>query len=145
MPWTKAAGGYVDTSSSQRGGNGKLQGSVVVKILPENLDAFLLKLRDLGEVQNQSVSTDDVTKEYFDTQARLTNSQKMELQLQDLLKRENGKVSDLLAVERELGRVRRRHRADAGSAQALRLSGPVRHRDHEHRREGPQPRPPPTS
>jgi glycine cleavage system regulatory protein len=103
---TRAAGGYVDTSNSQRGGNGKLQGTVVVKILPENLDAFLFKLRDLGEVQNQSVSTDDVTKEYFDTQARLVNSQKMELQLQDLLKRENGKVSDLLAVERELGRVR---------------------------------------
>jgi glycine cleavage system regulatory protein len=103
---TRAAGGYVDTSSSQRGGNGKLQGTVVVKILPENLDAFLLKLRDLGEVQNQSVSTDDVTKEYFDTQARLVNSQKMELQLQELLKRENSKVSDLLAVERELGRVR---------------------------------------
>ena len=103
---TKSAGGYVDTSNSQRGGNGKLQGTVVVKILPENLDAFLLKLRDLGDVQNQSVSTDDVTKDYFDTQARLVNSQKMEEQLQDLLKRENGKVSDLLAVERELGRVR---------------------------------------
>ena len=103
---TKAAGGYVDTSNSQRGGNGKLQGTVVVKILPENLDTFLLKLRDLGDVQNQSVSTDDVTKDYFDTQARLVNSQKMEEQLQDLLKRENGKVSDLLAVERELGRVR---------------------------------------
>ena len=103
---TKSAGGYVDTSTSQKGGNGKLQGTVAVKILPQNLDDFLLKLRDLGEVKNQSVSTDDVTKEYFDTQARLVNSQKMEAQLQDLLKRENGKVADLLAVERELGRVR---------------------------------------
>jgi len=103
---TKSAGGYVDTSSSQRGGNGKLQGSVVVKILPENLDAFLLKLRELGDVQNQTVTTDDVTKDYYDTQARLVNSQKMEEQLQELLKHENGKVSDLLAVERELGRVR---------------------------------------
>jgi anti-sigma factor RsiW len=103
---TKAAGGYVDTSNSQKGGNGKLQGTIVVKVLPENLDGFLLKLRDLGEVKNQSVSTDDVTKEYFDTQARLVNSQKMEVQLQDLLKRENSKVADLLAVERELGRVR---------------------------------------
>jgi len=103
---TKSAGGYVDTSASQRGGNGKLQGTVVVKVLPQNLDDFLLKLRDLGEVKNQSVSTDDVTKDYFDTQARLVNSQKMEVQLQDLLKRENGKVSDLLAVERELARVR---------------------------------------
>ncbi len=103
---TKGAGGYVDTSNSQKGGNGKLQGTVVVKVLPQNLDAFLLKLRDLGEVQNQSVSTDDVTKEYFDTQARLDNSRRMEAQLQDLLKHENSKVSDLLAVERELGRVR---------------------------------------
>jgi type II secretory pathway pseudopilin PulG len=103
---TKAAGGYVDTSNSQKGGNGKLQGTVVVKVLPQNLDDFLLKLRDLGELQNQSVSTDDVTKDYFDTQARLQNSQRMETQLQDLLKRTNGKVSDLLQVERELGRVR---------------------------------------
>jgi hypothetical protein len=103
---TKAAGGYVDTSNSQKGGNGKLQGTVVVKVLPQNLDDFLLKLRDLGDVQNQSVSTDDVTKDYYDTQARLDNSRRMEEQLQDLLKHANSKVSDLLAVERELGRVR---------------------------------------
>jgi type II secretory pathway pseudopilin PulG len=103
---TKAAGGYVDTSNSQKGGNGKLQGTVVVKVLPQNLDAFLLKLRDLGEVQNQSVSTEDVTKDYFDTQARLDNSRRMEEQLQDLLKHANSKVADLLQVERELGRVR---------------------------------------
>ncbi len=103
---TKDAGGYVDTSNSQKGGNGKLQGTVVVKVLPQNLDAFLLKLRDLGTVNNQSVGTDDVTKEYFDTQARLDNSRRMETQLQDLLAHQNSKVSDLLQVERELGRVR---------------------------------------
>jgi hypothetical protein len=103
---TKAAGGYVDTSNSQKGGNGKLQGTIVVKVLPQNLDAFLLKLRDLGTVENQSVGTEDVTKDYFDTQARLDNSRRMETQLQDLLKHQNSKVSDLLQVERELGRVR---------------------------------------
>jgi hypothetical protein len=102
----KAGGGYVDSSNSQRGGNGKLQGMVVVKVLPENLDAFLLKLRDLGEIKNQSVSTEDVTKAYFDTEARLENSRRMETQLQALLQRDNGKVSELLQVERELGRVR---------------------------------------
>ena len=93
-------------ATRKRGGNGKLQGTVVVKVLPQNLDAFLLKLRDIGELQNQSVSTDDVTKEYYDTQARLENSRRMEAQLQELLKHENSKVSDLLQVERELGRVR---------------------------------------
>ncbi len=39
-------------------------------------------------------------------QARLDNSRRMETQLQELLKRDNGKVSELLQVERELGRVR---------------------------------------
>jgi hypothetical protein len=102
----RGAGGYLDSSNSQRGGNGKLQGTVVVKVLPENLDSVLLKLRELGEVKNQSVSTQDVTKDYYDTQARLDNSQRMEAQLQLLLAHTNGKVSDLLQVERELERVR---------------------------------------
>lgn len=103
---TKAAGGYVDTTNSERGGNGKLQGTVVAKVLPQNLDSFLLKLRDLGQLKNQTLSTDDVTKAYIDTQARLDNSRRMEAQLQELLKKSNGKVSELLQVERELGRVR---------------------------------------
>ncbi len=102
----KTAGGYVDSSNSQRGGNGKLQGQIIIKVLPANLDDVLLKLRELGDVRNQSVKTDDVTKDYYDTQARLDNSRKTEAQLQELLKRNNGKVSDLLEVERELGRVR---------------------------------------
>ena len=100
-----AGGGYVDSSNSQLGGNGKRQGTVVVKVLPEKLDAFLLKLRDLGEIKNQSVSTEDVTKAYYDTQARLDNAQRMEAQLQELLKHDTNRVSDLLQVERELGRV----------------------------------------
>ena len=103
---TKSAGGYVDTSNSQRGGNGKLQGTVVAKVLPQNLDDFLLRLRDLGQLKNQTLKTDDVTKAYFDTQARLENSRRMETQLQELLKHDNSKVADLLQVERELGRVR---------------------------------------
>jgi anti-sigma factor RsiW len=100
-----AGGGYVDSSNSQLGGNGKRQGTVVVKVLPEKLDAFLLKLRDLGSLKNQSVSTEDVTKAYYDTEARLDNSRRMEAQLQELLKHDTNRVSDLLQVERELGRV----------------------------------------
>lgn len=103
---TKDAGGYLESQNSQRGGNGKLQGTVVVKVLPENLDGFLLKLRDLGDLKNQNVSTQDITGAYYDLQARLENQRRMEASLQELLQKENGKVSDLLQVERELGRVR---------------------------------------
>jgi hypothetical protein len=100
------ARGYVATTNSDKQANGKLRGEVVVKILPENLDRFLEKVRGLGELKNQTLGTDDVTKQYFDTDARLKNARIMEQRLVDMLKTKTGKVSDLLEVERELSRVR---------------------------------------
>ena len=98
--------GYVATTDSQKQANGKLRGEVVVKILPENLDRFLQKVRGVGELKNQTLGTEDVTKAYFDTDARLKNARVMEQRLIDMLKTKTGKVSDLLQVEKELGRVR---------------------------------------
>jgi hypothetical protein len=98
--------GYVATSSSEKQANGKLTGEVIVKVLPENLDRFLQKIRGLGELKNQTLGTEDVTKEYFDTDARIKNARVMEQRLIDMLKTKTGKVADLLAVEKELGRVR---------------------------------------
>jgi len=98
--------GYVATTNSEKQANGKLRGQVVVKVMPENLDRFLQKLRGLGELKNQTLGTEDVTKAYFDTDARLKNAHVMEQRLIDMLKTKTGKVSDLLQVEKELGRVR---------------------------------------
>src|SRR6266567_4287037 len=98
--------GYVATTSSQKQANGKLRGEVVVKVLPENLDRLLQKLRGLGELKNQTLGTEDVTKAYFDTDARLKNAHVMEQRLIDMLNVKTGKVADLLQVEKELGRVR---------------------------------------
>jgi anti-sigma factor RsiW len=98
--------GYVATTNSEKQANGKLRGQVVVKVLPENLDRFVQKLRGLGELKNQTLGTEDVTKAYFDTDARLKNAHVMEQRLIDMLKTKTGKVSDLLQVEKELGRVR---------------------------------------
>jgi len=98
--------GYVSTTNSEKQANGKLRGQVVVKVLPENLDRLLQKVRSLGELKNQTLGTEDVTKAYFDTDARLKNAHVMEQRLIDMLKTKTGKVSDLLQVEKELGRVR---------------------------------------
>ena len=98
--------GYVATSSSEKQANGKLRGQVVVKIIPENLDGFLQKLRGLGELKNQTLGTEDVTKAYFDTDARLKNARVMEQRLIDMLKKKSDDINDLLQVEKELGRVR---------------------------------------
>jgi hypothetical protein len=98
--------GYVATSSSEKQANGKLRGQIVVKVLPDNLDRFLLKLRGLGELKNQALTTEDVTKQYFDTESRMKNARLMEQRLIEILKTKSKDVADLLEVEKELGRVR---------------------------------------
>ncbi len=98
--------GFVATQSSAKLPNGKLQGTIVIKVVPENLDRFLQKARSLGELKNQTLGTEDVTKTYFDTDARLRNAKRMEERLLEMLQKKTGKVSDLLQVEKELGRVR---------------------------------------
>src|SRR6476646_8138966 len=98
--------GYVATTNSQKQANGKLRGQVIVKVSPENLDRFLQEIRGLGDLKNQTLGTEDVTKAYFDTDARLKNARVMEQRLIEMLQTKTGKVSDLLQVEKELGRVR---------------------------------------
>lgn len=98
--------GYVSTTSSEKQANGKLRGEIVVKVLPENLDRFLGKLRGIGELKNQALTTEDVTKTYFDTESRLKNARLMEQRLIEILKTKSKDVADLLEVEKELGRVR---------------------------------------
>ena len=98
--------GYVSTTSSEKQANGKLWGELVVKVLPDNLDRFLGKLRGIGELKNQALTTEDVTKAYFDTESRLKNARLMEQRLIEILKTKSKDVADLLEVEKELGRVR---------------------------------------
>ena len=57
-------------------------------------------------MKNQTLGTEDVTKAYFDTDARLRNAKRMEERLLEMLEKNTGKVSDLLQVEKELARVR---------------------------------------
>ena len=98
--------GYVATTNSEKQANGKLRGQVVVKVVPENLDRFVQKIHDLGELKNQTLGTEDITKAYFDTDSRLKNARVMEQRLIDMLKKKSDDINDLLRVERELGRVR---------------------------------------
>jgi hypothetical protein len=98
--------GYILTQNSEKGANGKLQGTIIVKVLPGNLDRFLLKLRALGDMKGQTVTGQDVTKDYYDTEARIRNSQVTEARLIEMMKTRTGKVSDLLEVENEIAKVR---------------------------------------
>ena len=99
-------GGLLDACNSARGGNGKVSGTLVVKVLPDNLDRFLAGLRTLGSLKNQTVKTEDITKDYFDLDARLRNARHMEDRLLKMLDEVKGKLGEVLKVEEELDQVR---------------------------------------
>ncbi len=70
------------------------------------MDALLVGLRGLGRVQQESLGSDDVTESFRDLTLRTTNARREEQRLVELLSRRTGDLADVLAVERELARVR---------------------------------------
>jgi hypothetical protein len=63
-------------------------------------------LKVLGRVEGESQGGEEVTQQYVDLQARLANAKHMEQRLTDMLRQRTGKLSDVLAVEVQIGRVR---------------------------------------
>lgn len=67
---------------------------------------FLTAARSLGEVQNVTTDSQDVSEEYYDVEARIRNKRKEETRLLKHLEDNTGKLEEILAVEREISRVR---------------------------------------
>ena len=98
--------GYIGSlqASGASGGGRTLQASL--RIPSDQLDGALAEIKTLGRVQSESQNGQEVTAQYVDLQARLSNSRNTEQRLVDLLRERTGKLSDVLAVENELARVR---------------------------------------
>lgn len=79
--------------------------SVVIRVDASGLDRLTSELRRLGTVVSHTESTSDVTEQAIDLEARLTNLRAQEQRLRTFFDRAT-KVSDLIAIERELARVR---------------------------------------
>ncbi len=100
-------GGFVATINSDKLANGKVCGSVVVRVPPENLDKLVLDLRkDLGkkgELKGQRIGSQDITKQFTDMESRLRAARTMEERLLKIIKDGKGEIKDLVAAEKELG------------------------------------------
>jgi len=80
--------------------------TMVARVPVEQLDAVVAKARALGRVGQESQESKDVTRDIVDTDARLRNLQRTEERLLALLAQQASALADVLAVERELTRVR---------------------------------------
>jgi hypothetical protein len=98
---------YVATVNSDKLPNGKVKGSMVLRVPPEHLDSLVLDLRkELGkadELKGLRIGSQDITKQYTDLESRLRAARTMEARLLQIIKEGKGEIKQLLEVEKELG------------------------------------------
>lgn len=99
-------GGFVDQLSvlGTEGTTRSLRGTV--RVPGTRLDEALARLRQLGQVVEDTQRSEDVRDQVVDLDARLANARATERRLADILRDRTGKLSDVLEVEREITRVR---------------------------------------
>lgn len=99
-------GGYVGNTSLSSGENQVRSATIELKIPSTRYDSALAGLSPIGKVESVSSTAEDVGEEFVDVTARVTNAHRLEDRLVNLLATRTGKLEDVLAVERELARVR---------------------------------------
>jgi hypothetical protein len=102
----EGAGGSVADATTYGGGERSAQASLTLKLPAARFDDVVEQLARVGDVRTLRVESADVGEEYVDAGARLANARRLEERLLELLATRTGNLQDVLAVERELARVR---------------------------------------
>jgi len=103
---TTRLGGYVVGVATQTGEQQVREATITARIPSARFDEALGGLDPLGNVESVNVTSEDVGEEFVDVNVRLENGKRLERRLLELLDTRTGKLEEVLAVERELARVR---------------------------------------
>ena len=118
-------GGYVANSSITGGRDQVRSATLELKIPAARYDQAIGGLGGIGKVESVNTNVEDVGEEYVDITARVTNAKRLEERLVNLLATRTGKLEDVLAVERELARVREEIERYEGRMRFLRTRAAV--------------------
>ena len=99
-------GGFIAQMQIDRATGERRLGTWVVRIPVDNFESFLSALDRLGIPESRQQNAQDVTEEYVDLEARISNAKRIEARLLKLLEERTGDIKDVIAVEEKLGRVR---------------------------------------
>lgn len=99
-------GGFVANTQIQSGNEQVPSATIELKLPTARFEQATNELAPLGKVEFVNTTTQDVGEEFVDVTARMTNARHLEDRLVELLARRTGKLEEVLAVERELARVR---------------------------------------
>jgi Domain of unknown function (DUF4349)/Putative zinc-finger len=98
--------GYIDqlTVRAEPGTARRL--SATLRLPSDQVNTGLAELKKLGRLTDESQNSSDITAQYVDLTARLSNARNTEQRLLALLRERTGNLKDVVEVERELASVR---------------------------------------
>jgi hypothetical protein len=98
--------GYVD-NLTLRADTGSAKGLTArLRIPATQADSALNELKKLGRLVQEQQNSSDITSQYVDLTARLSNARNSELRLLGLLRDRTGNLRDVVEMEREIASVR---------------------------------------
>jgi hypothetical protein len=100
------AGGYISSSKTHGNAGSARSSEWTMRIPGGRFSGFTNNVAALGEVVTNSMTSQEVTAEFHDLDARIRNKQQEEKRLQEYLDKSTAKLEDILKVEREITRVR---------------------------------------
>jgi len=77
-----------------------------IRVPVEQFESLVASLASLGETERNNRTSQDVTEQYYDIEARIKNKRVEEQTLNKILQERSGKLEDVLKIEIELSRVR---------------------------------------
>ncbi|HND55663.1 MAG TPA: DUF4349 domain-containing protein [Pirellulaceae bacterium] len=98
--------GFIGEATVDRTQGRWLSGTWIVRIPVDRYDVFLKDVAELGNVVRLNQTSQDVSAEFVDVEARIANGRKLEQRILELLQRQGGEIKDVIVVEQELARVR---------------------------------------
>ena len=101
----EALGGRL-TNEQLSGGERSWSGRVQIKLPPDRVDEFLAWLAERGDIENKRIQGTDVSRTLFDQQIALDNMQLTLDRMRKLLDKEGMEMKDILAIEKEMTRLR---------------------------------------
>jgi hypothetical protein len=99
-------GGYIANTQLASGRDQIRSATLEMKFPAARWGDAISGLKPIGKVEALNEFSQDVGEEYVDVTARVQNAKRLEARLIELLANRTGRLSDVLAVERELARVR---------------------------------------
>ena len=100
----KSNGGYAVNSHINRNED-RISADLSLKVPQQKLNSIIASVSEYGQVTDKVISSEDVTEEYYDSEARLKVLKAKEERLLNLMNKANN-ITDIISIENELGKTR---------------------------------------